>query len=59
MYGPPLVMPRWHDAAAHKRIITMQIASVGFDLGKTTFHFVALDDHGKIVAKSKFTGSNF
>ena len=28
----------------------MQIASVGIDLGKTTFHFVALDDHGKVVA---------
>ena len=26
----------------------MQIASVGIDLGKTTFHFVALDAHGKI-----------
>jgi hypothetical protein len=32
----------------------MQIASVGIDLGKTTFHFVGLDDHGKIVARSKF-----
>lgn len=33
----------------------MQIASVGIDLGKTTFHFVALDDHGKVVARSKFS----
>ena len=33
----------------------MQIASVGIDLGKTTFHFVALDDHSKIVARKKFS----
>src|SRR5512135_2746831 len=33
----------------------MQIASVGIDLGKTTFHFVALNDHGKIVARQKFS----
>jgi transposase len=33
----------------------MQIASIGIDLGKTTFHLVALDAHGKIVAKSKFS----
>jgi predicted NBD/HSP70 family sugar kinase len=29
----------------------MQIASVGIDLGKTTFHFVVLDDHGKIFSE--------
>jgi len=29
----------------------MQIASVGIDLGKNTFHLVALDAHGKILAK--------
>jgi transposase len=33
----------------------MQIASVGIDLGKTTFHLVALDEHGKIVARKKFS----
>jgi transposase len=33
----------------------MQIASVGIDLGKTTFHLVALDAHGKMVAKLKFS----
>jgi transposase len=33
----------------------MHIASVGIDLGKTTFHLVALDDHGKVVARSKFS----
>jgi transposase len=33
----------------------MQIASVGIDLGKTTFHLVALDDDGQVVIKKKFT----
>jgi hypothetical protein len=26
----------------------MQIRSVGIDLGKTTFHLVALGEHGKV-----------
>jgi hypothetical protein len=33
----------------------MHIASIGIDLGKTTFHLVALDNHGKIVIKKKFS----
>jgi transposase len=33
----------------------MHIASVGIDLGKTTFHLVALDDHGKVVIKKTFS----
>jgi len=33
----------------------MHIASIGIDLGKTTFHVVALDDHGKVVIKKKFS----
>jgi transposase len=33
----------------------MQITSIGIDLGKTTFHLVALDDHGKVVIKQKFS----
>jgi transposase len=33
----------------------MQIRSVGIDLGKTTFHLVALDDNGKVLLKKKFT----
>jgi transposase len=33
----------------------MQIRSVGIDLGKTTFHLVALDDNGKALLKKKFT----
>ena len=33
----------------------MQIRSVGIDLGKTTFHFVALGDNGKVLIRKKFT----
>jgi transposase len=33
----------------------MNIVSVGIDLGKTTFHLVALDDHGKVVVRKKFS----
>jgi len=33
----------------------MHIASVGIDLGKTTFHLVALDDHGNAVLKRKLS----
>ena len=30
----------------------MKIASIGIDIGKTTFHLVALDEHGSIVIRS-------
>jgi len=33
----------------------MNIASVGIDLGKTTFHLVALDDHSNVVVRKKFS----
>src|SRR5579863_2671375 len=33
----------------------MQIRSVGIDLGKTTFHLVALGDNGQVLLKKKFT----
>ena len=33
----------------------MQIRSVGIDLGKTTFHLVALGAAGKVLVKKKFT----
>jgi transposase len=32
----------------------MQIHSVGIDLGKTTFHLVALGHNGKVLLKKKF-----
>ena len=33
----------------------MEIRSVGIDLGKTSFHLVALGDRGKVLVKKKFT----
>jgi transposase len=33
----------------------MQIRSVGIELGKTTFHLVALGDNGRVLLKKKFT----
>jgi transposase len=33
----------------------MEIRSVGIDLGKTTFHLMALGDNGKVLLKKKFT----
>src|ERR1700694_4388368 len=36
----------------------MTIASVGIDLGKMTFHLVALDDQGKVVIRKKFSRSH-
>jgi hypothetical protein len=32
----------------------MQIRSVGIDLGKTTFHLVALGDNGEMVRRLNF-----
>jgi transposase len=33
----------------------MHIASIGIDLGKTTFHLVALEEQGKVVVRKKFS----
>ena len=33
----------------------MNIRSIGIDLGKTTFHLVALGDRGKILLKKKMS----
>jgi hypothetical protein len=41
--------------AGLRRIVDMQIRSVGIDLGQTTFHRVALGDNGKVLVKKKFT----
>jgi transposase len=40
--------------AGSRRIIDMQIRSVGIDLGKTTFHLVALNAAGKVLLRRKF-----
>ena len=33
----------------------MNITSIGIDLGKTTFHLVALNPQGKVVVRKKFS----
>jgi len=33
----------------------MQIASIGLDLGKTTFHLVALGPAGQVLVRRKFS----
>jgi transposase len=33
----------------------MKIASIGIDIGKTTFHLAALDEHGSVVIRRKFS----
>jgi transposase len=38
-----------------RRIIDMQIRSVGIDLGKTNLHLVALGDNYKVLLKKKFS----
>ena len=36
---------------------TSTITSIGVDLGKTTFHLVALDCHAKVTVRKKFSRS--
>jgi transposase len=36
---------------------TAAIASIGIDLGKTTFHLVALDCHAGVIVRKKFSSS--
>jgi transposase len=35
----------------------MHIASMGIDLGKTSFHRVALGEHNKVVVRKEFSGA--
>jgi transposase len=46
---------RMVKGASDRRIIDMQIHSVGIDLGKTTFHLVALGAGGKVLVRKKFS----
>jgi len=39
---------KWDDRAASKKDRRMHIASIGIDLGKTTFHLVALDQNSRV-----------
>jgi len=46
----------YDNSAVHIwRIIAMHIASIGIDLGKTTFHLVALGEHNKVLIRKKFS----
>src|SRR5215469_2037237 len=38
-----------------RRIIAMQVNSVGIDLGKTTFHLVVLGEASKVLVRKKFS----
>ena len=40
-------------AKARRRIIALQIKSIGIDLGKTTFHLIALGDRFQVVIRRK------
>jgi transposase len=42
---------------AKRRIIAMQIKSIGIDLGKTTFHLIALGSRSQVVIRKKFSRS--
>jgi transposase len=33
----------------------MQIRAVGIDLGKTTFRLAAMDEHGKVIVRKRFS----
>ena len=35
----------------------MKICTIGIDLGKTVFHLIGLDEHGKVIAKKKCSRS--
>jgi hypothetical protein len=43
------------SAVLHQEDHHMHIASIGIDLGKTTFHLVALGEHNKILLRKKFS----
>jgi transposase len=46
----------WNEKEEH-RMDLATIASIGIDLGKTTFHLVALDCHAKVTIRKKFSRS--
>jgi hypothetical protein len=45
----------YNSAVSSRRIIVMHIASIGIDLGKTTFHLLALGEHSKVLVRKKFS----
>jgi len=45
----------WKALTEDHRMDVSLIASVGIDLGKTTFHLVALDCHAKVIVRKKLS----
>ncbi len=45
-------------AGFDRRIIDIQIHSIGIDLGKKTFHLVALGAAGKVLLKKSLSANN-
>jgi len=43
------------SAVLHQEDHHMNIASIGIDLGKTTFHLVALGERNKVLVRKKFS----
>jgi transposase len=43
------------SAVLHQEDHHMHIASIGIDLGKTTFHLVALGERNKVLVRKKFS----
>src|SRR5438552_14197382 len=46
---------RFGSAVLHQEDHHMQIASIGIDLGKATFHLVALGERNKVLVRKKFS----
>ena len=46
-----------YNVAVYEGGSSMQIASIGIDLGKTTFHLVALGERSKVLFRKKFSRS--
>jgi hypothetical protein len=47
------------SAVLHQEDHHMHIASIGIDLGKTTFHLVALGERNKVLVRKKFGGGPY
>ena len=52
-HGPPPRPPRCRGK--HRRC-SMEIRTIGIDLGKTVFHFVGVNARGQVVVRKKAPG---
>ena len=37
----------------------MKVRVIGIDLGKTVFHLIGMNEHGRIVLKKRFSRSRY